>query len=49
MKRPIVLQSHFLRELWGYEGYTHSSNYALMFTIKPKDAVTVSWVTLQVK
>lgn len=30
-------------------GYKHSSNYALMFTIKPKDAVTVSGVTLQVK
>lgn len=48
MKRPIVLQCHFLRELWGYGGYKHSSNYTLMFTIKPKDAVIVSWVTLQV-
>lgn len=50
MKRPIVLQCP-LRELWGYGGggYKHSSNYTLMFTIKPKDAVTVRWVTLQVK
>lgn len=29
--------------------YKHSSNYTLMFAIKPKDAVTVHWVTLQVK
>lgn len=42
-----------LKRTLGIQGgggvYKHSSNYTLMFTIKPKDAVTVRWVTLQVK